>query len=367
VARFGPLFRSFRELVPGLDAEELRRLPGPPMPVQLAMDENDSITISLLVTLPAEDHVSQERALGNLADHGFHVTTWTGRVAAGYANVRDADALEKVEGDLYIEAAHAVHPELDVSVPEAWNLPAGWFGHRPGGSNILIGIVDVGIDPAHPSLRTSSGATRITKLWDQTKSGAAPPPAGYRYGSEWDSAAIDAFLALAASAKLPVKVAQHGTAVAGVAVSNGLCPPTGQYVGVAPAAAGDVLSASAYCLAPGLGTFADLSSRGPDRLGRALAGLAAPGKPVTSCMAAPFYPATAHTADSGTSYAAAHVAGAIAVLLQAQPTLTRKQVLDCLLTNARTDINTATGRANGWGAGKLDIHAALRCAIQHQV
>jgi subtilisin family serine protease len=521
------------------------------------------------------------------------VTTWAGRVATGYANVHDADALEKVEDDLFIEAARAVYPELDVSVPEAWNLPAGWSGTTPGGSDVVIGIVDLGIDPAHPSLRTATGSTRILKLWDQRKPGAAAPPIPRPYGSEWDQRDIDKYLPT--GAKLPARISQHGTAVAGVAASNGLCVPAGRYVGVAPdadlvvvalnasssnfaatnnvidaidyvfrvadalgkravvnlsqgdqlgshdstgeleqgisgllvgddrivvtsmgnlgqagaharvlvpdggitdvkidvpdhvgpfviadvwfdvadtlgvqvidpagqnssnveydlgyqeglgsdncrirfvpnvphvgdnkvqielttvhhlgdvsagawtlrltgrhvpsgqpvhgwltrgkmastsftalhadpdctatspAAADEILPVGAYS---GSGRLYSLSGRGPDRRGRALAGLAAPGDPVMSCMADPFYPASSHVSDSGTSYAAAHVAGAVAVLLQAQPTLTRKQVLDCLLRNARADADTVAGPTTGWGAGKLDIHAALRCATGNAI
>jgi hypothetical protein len=57
------------------------------------------------------------------------------------------------------------------------------------------------------------------------------------------------------------------------------------------------------------------------------------------------------------------VTGAVAVLLGRQPSITRKQVIDCLLANARTDQDTANGPASGWGAGKLDISAALDCAL----
>jgi subtilisin family serine protease len=588
------MLRSVRSLIENLSAERLRLLPAPPVPVQLEVDENDLVVISLLVTLPAGDSDNHQSLLSGLAEHGFRMTTWAGRIAAGYMNLRDTDALEKLEGDLYIEAAHVVHPEIDVSVPEAWHSPHRW--PLWAGRDVLVGIVDAGIDPAHPSLRTAFGGTRIVRLWDQTKKmGPAAWPAGYRYGAEWDSAAIDRYLAPAANVAFPGKVAQHGTAVAGIAAGNGLCAPAGRYVGVAPgadlvvvtlnasartfastqnvidainyvfavagelgkravvnlsegsqlgahdpneqlalgisellaedekrvvvtsmgntgeedaharffvpaggsvdleidvprhvgpyvtldlwydvadavsvqvidpagnpssvadhdlpygetlgsdkcdikiqpnvpavdanqivvtlttvdnmgdvakgrwivrltdgyvpsgqpfhgwlargmtaspsfappyadpdctmtqpAAAREILPVSAYCLAPRLGTFAELSSRGPDRLGRELDGLAAPGRPVTSCSAAALYPGSPHVADSGTSYAAAHVTGAVAVLLGRQPSITRKQVIDCLLANARTDQDTANGPASGWGAGKLDISAALDCAL----
>jgi hypothetical protein len=48
-------------------------------------------------------------------------------------------------------------------------------------------------------------------------------------------------------------------------------------------------------------------------------------------------------------------------MLQGQPALTRVQALDCLVSAARSDNDTANGPASGWGAGKLDICAALAC------
>jgi subtilisin family serine protease len=84
--------------------------------------------------------------------------------------------------------------------------------------------------------------------------------------------------------------------------------------------------------------------------------------PVTTSAAAPA--ATSYQPWHGTSFAAPHVTGAIALMLEAAPGLTRAQVTDCLIQNIRTDPDTAAGPASGWGAGKLDIHAALSCAAQ---
>jgi subtilisin family serine protease len=605
MAQIGVLFRSVHQLIRELPYRELPyreppydfplfQVPAGPMPVRLRIDEDGEVVIDLLATLAAEDPASREQALSNLTEHGFHVTTWTGRVAAGYAKVNDLEALESVEDDVIVEAAHVVYPELNVSVPEAWNRPAGWSGPEPAGDDVVVGIIDSGIDVTHPSFRTPAGTTRVVRLWDQAiyAPPLSGPPAAYPYGSEWDSAGIDAYL-LPMMTPFSARVTGHGTAVAGVAASNGQAAPVGRYVGVAPSAdlvvvaldahrgafpstanvvnaveyvfdvadalgkravvnlsqgaqlgphdprgqlelaitdlitadenrilvtsmgnvgdanaharldlpgagsvdleidvpnnvgpfvvldlwfdsadhlavevidpagnasstvdanqrdfgrlgtdlydiqgtpvvlgvqanevqvmlrnvnhlgdvtpgrwiarlhsrhrtsgqpvhawlergllasprfrppyadadytatapatADEILPVAAYSLSPTLGRFADFSSRGPDRRGRTLQGLSAPGDPITSCAASPFY-TKAHVPDSGTSYAAAHVTGAIALLLQAEPTLTRKQVLDCLLQNARTDPDTAAGPATGWGAGKLDICAALSCA-----
>jgi hypothetical protein len=49
-------------------------------------------------------------------------------------------------------------------------------------------------------------------------------------------------------------------------------------------------------------------------------------------------------------------------MLEANNALTRWQLYDCLLKNARTDADTSAGPPTGWGSGKLDIAAALQCA-----
>jgi subtilisin family serine protease len=128
-----------------------------------------------------------------------------------------------------------------------------------------------------------------------------------------------------------------------------------------PATADGVLAVGSYAVAPTLGPLAPSSGWGSDRDGRALEMLAAPGAPVCTCDGGPGA-GRLYAVHSGISYAAPHVTGAIAVLLEGDPSLTRAQVIGCLRSAARADADTAGGPAEGWGAGKLDIHAALACA-----
>ena len=64
--------------------------------------------------------------------------------------------------------------------------------------------------------------------------------------------------------------------------------------------------------------------------------------------------------NSGTSMSAPVVSGAVALLLQANPSLTPDQVRQALCHSARSDAFVAAGDPNRWGSGKLDISAALR-------
>jgi len=67
-----------------------------------------------------------------------------------------------------------------------------------------------------------------------------------------------------------------------------------------------------------------------------------------------------HGMSSGTSMAAPHVAGAVALILELYPELTSVQVKEMLTTAAKGDQYVGAVPNNKWGWGKLDIFAALQ-------
>lgn len=118
---------------------------------------------------------------------------------------------------------------------------------------------------------------------------------------------------------------------------------------------------------PVYGTLAYFSSHGPRRDGAQKPDLSAPGHGVISSKSAAYNPGLAGTAtdgvhyvNSGTSMAAPHVTGAVALLLadpvwrDASPSAIR----DRLRTTARTDSATGVTPNLAWGHGKLDIYRA---------
>ncbi|HSW56293.1 MAG TPA: S8 family serine peptidase [Ignavibacteriaceae bacterium] len=99
------------------------------------------------------------------------------------------------------------------------------------------------------------------------------------------------------------------------------------------------------------------SSRGPSVCGGTGSLLikpevSAPGTSVRSCNSSGGY-----TSASGTSMAAPHVAGAVALLKQAFPNLTGRQILEALYNTAR-DLGTV-GEDNTYGKGLIDVYAAF--------
>lgn len=123
-------------------------------------------------------------------------------------------------------AATAVLPFLLLA--GAAPSPAGGAGITLRGKHVLIGIVDTGIDYRNADFRNPGGSTRIKYLWDQSQNGN--PPAGYSYGYQCDSHAMDA-------GTCPERDTDgHGTHVAGVAAGNARSGGAQAAPGMAPQA-----------------------------------------------------------------------------------------------------------------------------------
>ncbi|CAG0981616.1 partial Serine protease AprX, partial [Anaerolineae bacterium] len=110
------------------------------------------------------------------------------------------------------------------------------------------------------------------------------------------------------------------------------------------------------------------SSIGPTRDGRQKPDLAAPGQGIVSSLStsadttgqsAWIVPGQKHRVMQGTSMAAPHVTGAVALLLQHTPALLASQAKAVLTATADVDGFTGSAWNATWGAGKMDILEAL--------
>jgi hypothetical protein len=99
------------------------------------------------------------------------------------------------------------------------------------GENVIVGLIDTGVDHAHPDFRDENGGTRILRYWDQTLPVNGQTPQPYGYGQVWTREQINA--GLMTSVDQPGQNG-HGTTVTGVAAGNGLANGTNK--GVAPKA-----------------------------------------------------------------------------------------------------------------------------------
>jgi subtilisin family serine protease len=130
----------------------------------------------------------------------------------------------------------------------------------------------------------------------------------------------------------------------------------------------------AYSSDPTVGEIAAFSSRGPTRDGRQKPEIIAPGQGIFSALSAdmtapadPYIALTGvHRVSQGTSQAAPHVSGAVALMLQADPTLSVDRIRGDLILSARPDPVYAPAAglpSTTWGWGKLDVLGAVNAVL----
>jgi len=138
----------------------------------------------------------------------------------------------------------------------------------------------------------------------------------------------------------------------------------------APATALNAIAVAAFMTRAGqdsvaVGELASFSSDGPTRDGRLKPDIAAPGTAIFSSASSTatgglsFAVGMVHHQIQGTSMAAPHVTGAVALLLQANPHLDAIEIRDLLTSTATSDTATGATPNNRAGFGKLNINAAL--------
>ncbi|MFM1914719.1 MAG: hypothetical protein RLZZ531_388 [Bacteroidota bacterium] len=154
-----------------------------------------------------------------------------------------------------------------------------------------------------------------------------------------------------------------------------------------PSCSEDVISVAAYAAQylsgsgnPIGGGIASFSSVGPRYDGEMKPDISAPGVAIASAMSSftdatfssvenvSFNNKTYHFAKlSGTSMASPMVAGVAALILEANPYLSARQVKEIIMQTARQDNLTGsipTGGSPIWGAGKINAYAAVKLALQ---
>ena len=106
------------------------------------------------------------------------------------------------------------------------------------------------------------------------------------------------------------------------------------------------------------GDFAPGSSVGPTRDGRIKPDVTAPSTLVMAPRVRKDCRPPRYDLRSGTSMAAPHVTGVVALLWSLWPGLVAERICDALLSTARADAFTGATPNTSWGRGKLDARAA---------
>jgi len=156
---------------------------------------------------------ADEAAMSSLEKSGINISTRRGDLAAVTIAEDELGRLMNTKGVQRINYS----PILKVHNSKAaryQNVQAAYIKGYTG-SDVIVGVIDTGIDFYHPMFLEQNGRTRILAIWDQTDEG--DHPADYDYGFEYSEAQINQDF-LSASPLSIVKqkdIEGHGTHVAG--------------------------------------------------------------------------------------------------------------------------------------------------------
>jgi subtilisin family serine protease len=193
---------------------------------QKAISLNTAKALNMLKEVPNQESMVKtlikfKENLNGVDALGGKIGSITGDIATVDIPLSSLEALSQLENIVYVEASKKVKPKLDISVPETratllrGGTPPAWSGIT--GKNVIVGIVDTGIDLTHPDFKDATGKTRILYLLDQTT------------GQECTNTEIDK------GTCYEIDTDGHGTHVAGIAAGNGSASNY-KYVGMAPEA-----------------------------------------------------------------------------------------------------------------------------------
>lgn len=112
------------------------------------------------------------------------------------------------------------------------------------GRDVIIGIIDTGIDYNHPVFKNADNTTRILSIWDQTQQEGTPPE-GFLYGNEYSRERINELIQWKSNQNTDMDESDigmqdtldengHGTFIAGIAAGGE--EPSDDFTGVAPLA-----------------------------------------------------------------------------------------------------------------------------------
>lgn len=144
--------------------------------------------------------------------NGAEIQTVAGDYFTALVDVNDLNDFSDLSSVESLSYLPPVQMSMDNAASEISLSTARSFGFS--GGDVIIGIVDSGLDVTHPDFLSANGLSRVLYYWDQNNP-SSRNPSGFDYGREWSKDDID-------NGKITATDDNgHGTHVAGIAAGNG--------------------------------------------------------------------------------------------------------------------------------------------------
>jgi minor extracellular serine protease Vpr len=179
-----------------------------------------------------------------LRAHGIHPNSVLPGFVTARLSINDLRALAAIDAVRYVKPSPMLHLDNDVAsgLIGATLLHSGYVnGTVFKGANVLVGVIDTGIDWTHLDFRdpTDTTKSRIIAIWDQTLTATdkEASPAGFSLGVEYTQNQINDELDGDHGGFVRERDTHgHGTHVTGTAAGNGASLASRKYAGIAPEA-----------------------------------------------------------------------------------------------------------------------------------
>lgn len=375
--------------------------------------------VVVLADTPSEETLN---ALRNRTGHFYPDTVWTQAIRGFAAKLRpyQIEAMARCPGVVRVDLDRPVQASMNTAtywtgvqkIWSDWGVDGDHDGDPTMGDilDIVVCVLDTGIDPLHRDLDEHkvigwkdlvnggtipyddnghgthvAGIIAGTGQGNPAYKGVAPGAAlvgvkvldyagtgtasGVISGINWMIANKSAYNIRVGNMSLGAEGSSDGTDSVSLAVNNAvaagivMCVSAGnsgpsRYTIGSPAAAAQAITVGAVYDPGELGwTIAPFSSRGPTADDRTKPDVCIPGVAIMSCKAGT---SSGYVAMSGTSMACAFMSGVVALLLDANDTLTPAQVKAILASNVK-DFGPP-GQDNDYGYGILKPYDAVRQA-----
>jgi len=147
----------------------------------------------------------------------YDVSKISENISTAFVKVEDLPLLENIECLKYADIGEELELEdYNSIVSTNTNVVQSGVGLNQAytGANVIVGIIDNGLDYTHPNFKDSNGNLRIKKVWEQLNT-AGNSPTPFNYGSEFTSSSA----ILSKMRDMPDY--SHGTHVTGIATGSG--------------------------------------------------------------------------------------------------------------------------------------------------